>query len=35
MTKMKSLPTQDEPEIFRQLVYDWDMLLKTRGAWRK
>jgi len=25
--KVKSLPIQDEPERFRQLVYDWDMRL--------
>ena len=25
--KRQSLPTQGEPEEFRQLVYDWDMLL--------
>ena len=25
--KGESLPIQDEPEIFRQLVYDWDMSL--------
>ena len=27
VVKIKSLPTQDEPERVRQLVYDWDMLL--------
>ena len=25
--KCKSLPKQDEPEVGRQLVYDWDMQL--------